>query len=77
MLIPACLRCVQEKVGAGTAPAYCTSHRVLDPQDAADQVRRLAKHPDATFHSPQAGVHVETREKRLTSPGAHVAPDER
>lgn len=31
-----------------------TSHRVLDPQDASDQVRRLAKHPDATVlpHSP-------------------------
>lgn len=62
---------------AGKAPAYCTSYRVLDPQDAADQVRRLAKHPDSTFlHSPQAGVHAEMREKRVTSPGAHVAPDE-
>lgn len=42
---------------ASTYPVQRTSHWILDPQDAADKVRRLAQHPDSLCHchffSPQ------------------------
>lgn len=48
-----------------------TSHRVLDPQDAADQVRRLAKHPDATLIPHLTLLGQQFRHKRGRRGGLH------
>lgn len=68
------LRCVH----AGKASTYLSSGsgstRCRRSGEETGQASRC--HFPPSTYSPQAGVHAETREKRLTSPGAHVAPDE-